>query len=105
MSEPRPAEAEEQQIAFDVGDLPGGAVGAIEAVLMVVEEPVTELALATALERPVEEVRGHLGTIQQRYADGQHGFTVREVGGGWRFYSHAAYAPVVERFVLTIFLN
>lgn len=100
MSEPRPAEAEEQQIAFDVGDLPGGAVGAIEAVLMVVEEPVTELALATALERPVEEVRGHLGTIQQRYADGQHGFTVREVGGGWRFYSHAAYAPVVERFVL-----
>lgn len=90
----------EQQIAFDVGELPGGAIAAIEAVLMVVEEPVTDVALATALERPVEEVREHLAALQQRYADGQHGFTVRDVGGGWRFYSHAAYAPVVERFVL-----
>ena len=94
------AGGEDVQVAFDVGDLPGGPRGAIEAVLMVVDEPVTDAALASALELPVEEVREHLTALEEAYAAGEHGFTVRNVGGGWRFYSHAAYAPVVERFVL-----
>ena len=63
-------------------------------------DEVTDHALASALERPVEEIREHLGALESHYADGQHGFTVRNVGGGWRFYSHHAYAPVVERFVI-----
>ncbi|MEN3121730.1 SMC-Scp complex subunit ScpB [Janibacter sp. LM] len=103
MSEPPPepeVEGDDVQVAFDVGDLPGGARGAIEAVLMIVEEPVTDHALSSALELPVEEIREHLAAIESAYADGTHGFTVRNVGGGWRFYSHHAYAPVVERFVL-----
>lgn len=101
MSEPTPeAEGDDVQVAFDVGELPGGARGAIEAVLMVVEEPVTDFALASALELPVEEIREHLEALQHDYAEGSHGFTVRNVGGGWRFYSHTAYAPVVERFIL-----
>ncbi len=99
MSEPIAA-TDDSQIAFDVGALPGGARAAIEAVLMVVEEPVSEVALASALEIPVEEVRGHLDDLVATYAEGRHGFTVRNVGGGWRFYSHSAYAQVVERFVL-----
>ncbi|HCA88471.1 MAG TPA: SMC-Scp complex subunit ScpB [Streptomyces sp.] len=103
MSEAPPepeVEGDDVQVAFDVGDLPGGARGAIEAVLMIVEEPVTDHALSSALELPVEEIREHLAAIESAYADGTHGFTVRNVGGGWRFYSHHAYAPVVERFVL-----
>lgn len=91
---------EDVQVAFDVGELPGGARGAIEAVLMVVEEPVTDHALSSVLEIPVEEVREHLQKIEDTYREGTHGFTVRNVGGGWRFYSHAAYAPVVEKFIL-----
>lgn len=98
--EPVAPEGDDVQVAFDVGELPGGARGAIEAVLMVVEEPVTDHALASALELPVEEVREHLDALERDYAQGEHGFTVRNVGGGWRFYSHAAYAPVVERFIL-----
>ncbi|KRE37050.1 segregation and condensation protein B [Janibacter sp. Soil728] len=94
------AEGDDVQVAFDVGELPGGARAAIAAVLMIVEEPVTDHALASALELPVEEIREHLGALESTYADGQHGFTVRNVGGGWRFYSHHAYAPVVERFVI-----
>lgn len=93
-------EGEDVQVAFDLGELPGGAKGAIEAVLMVVEEPVSDVALASVLELPVEEVRVLLEEIEDQYSSGDHGFTVRNVGGGWRFYSHAAYAPVVERFVL-----
>ncbi len=95
-----PAEGEDVQVAFDVGELPGGARGAIEAILMVVDEPVTDHALSSALELPVEDVREHLAALERDYAEGSHGFTVRNVGGGWRFYSHAAYAPVVERFIL-----
>lgn len=93
-------EGDDVQVAFDVGELPGGAKGAIEAVLMVVEEPVTDFALASALELPVEDVRDLLADLEATYSRGDHGFTVRNVGGGWRFYSHTAYAPVVERFVL-----
>ena len=90
----------EDQIAFDINDFPGGARSALEAVLMVVEEPVTELALASALELPVEDVRSHLEALEADYAEAQRGFTLRNVAGGWRVYSRADYAPVVEKFVL-----
>jgi segregation and condensation protein B len=96
MSE-QPVEVEEQ-LAFDVGDFPGGARSAIEAVLMVVDEPVTEVALASALELPVDDVRGHLAALE--YAAQHRGFTLRSVAGGWRVYSRSEYAPVVERFLL-----
>ena len=100
MSERTDGESDDVQVAFDVGELPGGARAAIEAVLMIVDEPVTDHALASALELPVEEIRDHLASLERAYADGSHGFTVRNVGGGWRFYSHHAYAQVVERFVI-----
>ncbi|WP_406830783.1 SMC-Scp complex subunit ScpB [Pedococcus sp. KACC 23699] len=90
----------EEQFAFDVNDFPGGARSAIEAVLMVVDEPVTEMALASALELPVDDVRGHLDELEQDYAEQQRGFTLRSVAGGWRIYSRSDYAPVVEKFLL-----
>jgi segregation and condensation protein B len=90
----------EEQIAFDINDFPGGARSALEAVLMVVDEPVTEVALASALELPVEDVRAHLHALEEEYAAAQRGFTLRSVAGGWRVYSRSDYAPVVEKFVL-----
>jgi segregation and condensation protein B len=90
----------EEQIAFDVNDFPGGARGAIEAVLMVVDEPVTALALASVLEQPAADVEAALVALEEGYAAQQRGFTLRQVGGGWRMYSRHEYAPVVERFVL-----
>lgn len=90
----------EEQIAFDINDFPGGARSALEAVLMVVDEPVAEIDLASALELPVEDVRAHLEALEAEYAEAQRGFTLRNVAGGWRMYSRAEYAPVVEKFVL-----
>ena len=53
-----------------------------------------------ALELPVEDVRAHLQALEEEYAADQPGFTLRNVAGGWRMYSRAEYAPVVEKFVL-----
>jgi segregation and condensation protein B len=92
--------AAEEQLAFDVADFPGGIHGALEAVLMVVDEPVTSMALASALEQPVADVEAALAELETGYAEGHRGFTLREIGGGWRMYSRHEYAPVVERFVL-----
>lgn len=96
----QPEVVAEEQIAFDVNDFPGGARGAIEAVLMVVDEPVTEMALASALELPVDDVRSHLEELEGEYAEQRRGFTLRSVAGGWRVYSRSDYAPVVEKFLL-----
>jgi segregation and condensation protein B len=90
----------DEQIAFDINEFPGGAKSALEAVLMVVDEPINEVSLASALELPVEDVRVHLHELEQEYAAQQRGFTLRSVAGGWRVYSRADYAPVVEKFVL-----
>jgi segregation and condensation protein B len=89
-----------EQLALDVDTLPGGARGALEAVLMVVEEPVDEVMLASALGVPVQRVEGLLAELASEYdADGR-GFELRHVAGGWRIYSRPEHAAVVERFLL-----
>jgi segregation and condensation protein B len=95
-----PTEAVEEQLAFDVADFPGGIHGAVEAVLMVVDEPVTTMALASVLEQPLADVESALAELEAGYAEQHRGFTLRQVGGGWRMYSRHEYAPVVEKFVL-----
>lgn len=72
---------------------------ALEAVLMVVDEPVTELTLAQVLDRPVPEVEAALAALAADYDAAGRGFELRRVGGGWRFYTRAECAPVVERYV------
>lgn len=87
-------------VAFDVEDFAGGLRGAVEAVLMVLDQPVPTLALASALERPVEDIEETLVDLEREYAAAHRGFTIRHVGGGWRIYSRSEYAPVVEKFLL-----
>jgi segregation and condensation protein B len=85
---------------IDFGALPSGARGAVEAVLMVVEEPIGEVALASALGLPAGDVRELVTSLAAEYDTAGRGFQVRRVAGGWRIFSRAEYAPVVERFVL-----
>ncbi|CAB4711743.1 unannotated protein [freshwater metagenome] len=70
----------------------------IEAILMVVDEPVTEITLAQVLERTVDEIDAALINLADSYQE--RGFALKKIGGGWRFYSHPDMASVVERFVL-----
>jgi segregation and condensation protein B len=72
---------------------------ALEAVLLVIDEPVAEVTLAQVLERPREEVNQTLQALAAEYDADQRGFELRAVAGGWRLYTRAACAPYVERFV------
>jgi segregation and condensation protein B len=73
---------------------------ALEAILMVVDEPVNEILLAQVVERPTEEVVTALRELAADYDEAGRGFELREVAGGWRFYTRASCAPYVEKFVL-----
>ncbi|MCA2218056.1 SMC-Scp complex subunit ScpB [Wangella sp. NEAU-J3] len=73
---------------------------ALEAVLLVVDEPVGEMQLAQILEQPTERVAAMLEDISARYTAAGHGFDLRRAAGGWRLYTRPEYAAYVERFVL-----
>ncbi len=82
-------------------DDPGRRVrGALEAVLMVADEPVTAAALARATGEQPDEVDLLLRELAGEYDEQGRGFELREVGGGWRVYSRADHADVVEAFLL-----
>ncbi|WP_316524055.1 SMC-Scp complex subunit ScpB [Kitasatospora brasiliensis] len=72
----------------------------LEAVLMVVDEPVGEERLAGALERPRAEVAAALRELAAEYTAQGRGFDLRQVAGGWRFYSRDACSEAVDRFLL-----
>ncbi|GLZ10723.1 segregation and condensation protein B [Actinomadura sp. NBRC 104425] len=76
-----------------------GLRASIEAILLVVDEPVSEVTLAQLLERPRQEIAATLRELSAEYTAQGRGFDLREVAGGWRFYTRDVCAPVVERFV------
>lgn len=73
---------------------------ALEAVLMVADQPLDHLTLASAVGYPPEQVVEALEALTEEYAEQGRGFDLRNVAGGWRFYTREEYAAVVERFVL-----
>ncbi|MFE3073908.1 SMC-Scp complex subunit ScpB [Streptomyces sp. NPDC059247] len=73
---------------------------ALEAVLMVVDEPVAEEHLAKVLERAPDEVADALCELADEYTAQGRGFELRRVAGGWRFYTRPEHAAAVEAFVL-----
>lgn len=102
----------------DVEGLPGGARAALEAVLMVIDEPATAAGLASGLNLTVDVVEELLAELQREYngytvnAPDVHdassngfgatprGFELRNIAGGWRIYSRAEFADIVGGFVL-----
>nr|WP_246607361.1 SMC-Scp complex subunit ScpB [Actinoplanes toevensis] len=88
--------------ADDLPDLSDEAelTAALEAILLVVDEPVAEMQLAQILEQPTERVGVLLENISARYTAAGHGFDLRRAAGGWRLYTRPEYAAYVERFVL-----
>jgi segregation and condensation protein B len=73
---------------------------AIEAVLMVADEPITPGLLAQLLEVGTADVEALCAQMAAIYEAEDRGFVLARVAGGYRFQSHPDLAPYVERFVL-----
>ncbi|NUR60608.1 MAG: SMC-Scp complex subunit ScpB [Catenulispora sp.] len=87
------------QLSTDMAPLPP-LRQCLEAILLVVEEPVADVVLAQITERPRDEVAQTLRELSAEYTEQQRGFDLRQVAGGWRLYTRASCAPLVEKFVL-----
>jgi segregation and condensation protein B len=90
------SEPAEETLAIPLADLRP----ALEAVLMVADQPLDDVSLATAVGYPVAEVAEALAALASEYDEGGRGFELRNVAGGWRYYTREEFAPVVEKFVL-----
>jgi segregation and condensation protein B len=78
---------------------------AIEAILMVADEPQSLVSMATALSTPVSAVRKAVARLVADF-DGENGgtrrgFELRQVAGGWRIYVREEFNDVARDFVLT----
>lgn len=76
---------------------------ALEAILMVADEPISIVSLAAAVDQPLAEVKSTIEALKADY-DGENGgtrrgFELREIGGGWRFYVREEFDNTVNEFV------
>jgi segregation and condensation protein B len=98
------AEADGEELPDPESFEPGLAAeelrGALEAILLVVDEPVTSTLLAQVLEEPATRIEATLLALADEYGRSGRGFELRQVANGWRYYTRGAYASYVERFVL-----
>ncbi|HWC08719.1 MAG TPA: SMC-Scp complex subunit ScpB [Solirubrobacterales bacterium] len=96
MTEAATGETTEETLAIEFADLRP----ALEAVLMVADEPLAAASLASAVGHPTAAVIDALQALAAEYTEQGRGFDLRNVAGGWRFYTREEYAAVVEGFVL-----
>jgi segregation and condensation protein B len=73
---------------------------AIEAILMVTEEPIEPHLLAQLLEIAPSRVEELCAELASQYDAEDRGFVLVRVAGGYRFQSHPDLAAYVERFVI-----
>ncbi len=75
----------------------------IEAILLVIDEPIGLIALAAAVGSPVPAVRQAVETLVADYdghgAGPRRGFELREVGGGWRLYVREDHDDLIAEFI------
>lgn len=103
-AEPSVEDGEAAQVELPVGDevvIDDDTMRrALEAILMVTDEPLPVLTLARSVGRPTPDVSAALTGLSEEYTEQGRGFDLREVGGGWRYYTRDDAAQYVERFVL-----
>jgi segregation and condensation protein B len=74
--------------------------GALEALLMLATEPVPATDLAEAVGEPVADVESALAELAGFYDHTGRGFELRQVGGGWRYYTREQYAELIAGWLL-----
>ncbi|MFZ2509836.1 MAG: SMC-Scp complex subunit ScpB [Gordonia sp. (in: high G+C Gram-positive bacteria)] len=74
--------------------------GALQAVLLVVDSPISTEELAAVVDQDRIRVRDLLGELARELTESASGFDLRFAGDGWRYYTRSDYAPYVERLLL-----
>ena len=87
---------EQDRLEIAVGDLKPS----LEALLMIADQPLDPMTLASVVGHPVGAVTEALGQLAAEYDEQGRGFELRNVAGGWRYYTREEHAAVVEGFVL-----
>ncbi len=72
----------------------------LEAILFVAEDPVSSAELAEVTELPRAEIETALEDLASSLG-ASRGVVLRNVGGGWRLYTHPDALPYLERFAST----
>lgn len=72
----------------------------LEALLLVIDTPVTADALAAATEQPVYRVAAKLQLMADELTGRDSGIDLRHTSEGWRMYTRAGFAPYVEKLLL-----
>jgi segregation and condensation protein B len=72
----------------------------LEALLLVVDTPVSVATLATVTQQTTDRVAAALERMAAELEDRGSGIDLREAGGGWRMYTRARFAPYVEKLLL-----
>lgn len=74
--------------------------GALEALLLLADEPMSELTLAEAVRAPEAVVHEALEALATFYDETGRGFELRHVGGGWRYWTRVEHADVIAAHVV-----
>ena len=78
----------------------GAISGALEALLLLADEPMNELTLAEAVGAPEDVTVEALEALATFYDETGRGFELRRVGGGWRYWTRAEHAGVIAAHVV-----
>jgi segregation and condensation protein B len=78
---------------------PAELASALEAILFVVEAPVSVAAIASSLQQPTAAIEQGLDLLRTGYDERKAGIELREVAGGVRVFTRPAYATQVELFL------
>ncbi|OBF25092.1 SMC-Scp complex subunit ScpB [Mycobacterium sp. ACS4331] len=86
---------------LDEAELDDDELGRVlEALLLVVDTPISVDALAGAAGQPAYRIMAKLALMAEEFTARDSGIDLREAAGGWRLYTRSRFAPYVERLLL-----
>ena len=91
--------ASEVAIATTDADDCANVAGGLEALLLLAAEPVSDFELAQAVGVPESVVSETLAELVAFYDETGRGFELRQVAGGWRYYTREEHADLITRYV------
>lgn len=71
----------------------------LEAIVYITDEPLSAQQIATAIERPLDQVQKGLDKLVEIYEGPEHGLTIRELAGGYKMGTKPEHHEAMRTFV------